>query len=271
MPELTREKIVESCIEGLSFPESTDFETTISNLGNIPGPLLHDAFEVLLDDPDAGLALGVARAIGLTNCVDAADLAISLVDEPGKWFSHTERASIRTEAVKTLGTLKSDTAVSSLLDLVKHTRDQELLMEAILALGTIASPIAIDPLFDAMYAWPPVALSAAGALVEIGGVKVLSGFIKALQSEEDFIRSASVWALGKIGDERAISPLLELLHDSDRMLKCDIAWALGQIGGFRARLLLLALAQNDEDLDVRREASTAVEKGAVLGKYRYDR
>ncbi len=270
MPDIKQDELIKAIAEGLSFPESDDFDKAVEKLREFSPARICDTFKSFLDDPDAGLALGVARAVGMLNCCEAADLMLGLVHEPGKWFSHAERAAILFEAVQTLGIIRISEAVDPLLEMLRFSHDPELQMAVVRAIGNIGSPDSIDSLIDEMETNPPIALSAAGAIVQIGGDKAFHGLVRLLSIDNDMIRSASVWALGTLHDERAIPHLLELIRHSDSFLRRDIAWALGQIGGLKARITLGALSQADTDPGVRHEAARAIKSGAVLGKYRND-
>lgn len=268
MPDIKQDEFLRSVTEGLRCPEGGDFDRTLELLRSVPPGDLREAFETFLDDPPPDLALGVARAVGLLELEPAADLLITLVDEPGKWFGHSDRAAIRLEAVHSLGLLRAPAAVDSLLDIVANSHDSELQMVAVQAIGMIGSPVSVRPLIEMMRVDPPIALSAAGALAQIGGEEAFRGLVAGLTVDEDMIRSACVWALGKMGDERGVGPLTALIEVSDEFLRRDIVWAIGQIGGLRARLCLGALSQGDPELGVRREASKAILAGTVLRKYR---
>ena len=54
--------------------------------------------------------------------------------------------------------------------------------------------------------------------------------INALNSENDNVRSKSVWALGEIGDERAIQPLIEHLNDESQTVRWKTTLALSKFG-----------------------------------------
>ncbi len=265
MVQPTQKEFIQGVAEALTFPESDEFDNAVEELRGVPPQGLKELFTELLDDPDAGLALGATRAIGALRLSDAVDLLIGLVDEPGKWFGRTERAAIRLAAVESLGLLAKGKAIDVLLDLLETSQDDELNSEAVRALGRIKSPLCVRRLLDAMKANPPIALSAAGALAQIGGETAFRGLVAGLVHDDEMVRSASVWALGEMGDERAVGPLIKLGGQADPLIRRDIAWTLGRIGGIQARLALGAAVQKDPDLGVRREASRAIRAGAVLG------
>ncbi len=266
MPDTGQDKVLEEVVEGLRFPDSPDYDRAVEILGRMPPGEVRELFGRLMDDPDAPLALGVTRAVGILKLHEATDLMMALVEEPGKWFGHADRALIRMAAVESLGLLRASESVEILLGLISASHDAEIQLGAVRALGRIGDQSSVHPLIARMRAQPAIALSATGALAQIGGEDAFQGLLKGLESDEEMIRSASVWALGKMADERAIRPLMRLVMRSDAFLRRDIAWALGQIGGMLARVALGTLCQRDPDPGVRREAARAIQGGAVLGR-----
>jgi len=252
-------------IETLTYPHVPGFEESVRNFSDIPSSDLKSLFEALMEDPNADLALGIAHAIGILEIKDAAGILVSLVDEPGKWFSHSERLEIKLAAVESLGIVKSERGVNVLLDTLEKSHDEQLSAEVIKSLGMIGSRKIVPRLLEAMNEHPPLALSAAGALAQIGGDQAFQGLLAGLKHEDEMIKSASVWALGELGDSRAVGALIELGSNADPFLRRDIAWSLGRIGGLAARLALGAVCQKDPDFGVRHEAAKAIKAGAVLG------
>lgn len=268
MLNLSLEELVRIVPDVLGLPDDPDFPQGVESLRDVPAPLLVDAFTRILEDPDASVALGVVRAIGLLEICDIQDVLLRLADEPGKWFSHPDRSAIRCAAIESIGIVGDETAVDPLFELMNFAHDPELEMMIVRTLGQIGSKSSVRPLVNMMMQKPEIALSAAGALVEIGGEEAFEGLLESLMSKRDMVRSASIWALGKFRDERAVTALMTYSEMNDPMTRRDIAWALGQIGGFHARLALGAIAQADSDLTVRREACRFITSGAILGRYR---
>jgi HEAT repeat protein len=264
----TVEELIHAIPELLGYPDDPAFAEVVGSLADIPGQELVRAFDVLLDDPDAPVALGIVRAIGMLKLRDAEHILLRFCDEPGKWFSHSDRAAIRMAAIESTGIVGGESAVDPLLDLLRAFHDTEIEMEIVRALGRIGSQLCVLPLIDLMRERPEIALSAAGALVEVGGEEAFQGLVTSLNAGDEMVRSASIWALGKLGDERAIPSLMNFSEASDAMTRRDMVWALGQIGGFRARLALGAISQLDPDIMVRREATNAILSGSVMGRYR---
>jgi HEAT repeat protein len=267
MQEILTKEEMGTVIEGLSSPGSPEYEEALGILRKLSESVLAALLRTLMDDPDAGLALGVARAVGMTRCRTAVDVVMALVEEPGKWFGHTDRTAIRMAAIESLGVLRNPAGVEILLDLIGSTRDAEMQLQAVRALGEIGSPDSTIPLIAHMKTTPAIALSAAGALVQIGGEEAFMGLIAGLSDDEEMVQSACVWALGKMGDQRAVGPLVKLAIRSDAFLRRDIAWALGEIGGLKSRAALGELCCRDPDIGVRREASRAIKSGAVTKRH----
>lgn len=270
MPDILTENELREVIQGLSGAESDEYERALEILHKLPESEIAGLLRTLMDDPDAVLALGVARAVGRIKCRSAADIVIALIGEPGKWFGHADRTAIRMAAVESLGKLGESSGVEILIELIGSTRDAEMQLQAVRALGEIGSPTSIIPLIAHMKTTPQIALSAAGALVQIGGEEAFMGLIAGLADDEEMVQSACVWALGKMGDTRAVGPLVKLAIRSEAFLRRDIAWALGEIGGLKSRAALGELCCMDLDIGVRREASRAIKSGAVTKRHLLD-
>jgi len=265
MSKLTHEEVCRCVTDAVSYSAGPDFISAAESLIGIPLPDLAAAFEILLDDPESSVALGIARAIGILNCAEASGLVARLIDEPGKWFGHAERHAIQHAAIQSAGILKKTDTLDALNYVIQTTREPEILMEAVNSIGEIGSVESVEPLLDQIRANPAIALSAAGALVKIGGDAAFKGLLGCLASTNEMVVSASVWALGKMGDPRSIEPLIRLLNLAEPDLRMDIAWSLGQIGGAKANVALAALSQSDEDSAVRKEASKAIRNSVILG------
>jgi HEAT repeat protein len=246
----------------LSSDDSVDFQSAVDSLRNLQGSARIDAITKLLADPSAQLALGAARAIGELECVEAGDLLINLVQEPGEWFGHEDRRAIRIASVMSLGQLKYRPAIEPLLELLDKGHDTDLQLEIIKTLGSIGCEESIGPLVRAVRSRSWMALSAAGALAQIGGESAFQALMSFLQYEEEIPRSAAVWALGEMGDERAIVPLMVLMGVADPLLRCDIAWAIGRIGGPFALTALSEILKSEADKVVRAEAEKSVKCAA---------
>jgi HEAT repeat protein len=86
------------------------------------------------------------------------------------------------------------------------------------------------------------------------GTPAVEPLIKALDDEDQFIRSYAALSLGKIGDNRSIDPLVKVLADEKKSVRSNAAIALGFIGDENAVEPLIG-ALKDEDWVVRNSAS----------------
>jgi HEAT repeat protein len=99
--------------------------------------------------------------------------------------------------------------------------------------------------------------AACRVLGEIGDPQAIPHLLQALHDEDRDVREAACLALGRIGDPQAIPHLLQALHDEDRAVRRAACQALGEIGDPQAIPHLLQ-ALHDEDWDVREAACLAL-------------
>ncbi len=66
-------------------------------------------------------------------------------------------------------------------------------------------------------------------------------------------------ALGNSGDIQAVPALIGALHDAEPLVRAHAAWALGRIGGEQAKQALQDALQDEEDAEVQKEISCALE------------
>ena len=144
----------------------------------------------------------------------------------------SDDAEKRLEAVKSLGASKDNKAVEYLIQAVGDP-DVRVRVKAIEMLGemraTDATPVLIQALF--------------------------------LRSTEAQMKQRILAALGKIGDVRAARPIIEFLHrDLDPATRGTAIFALGDIGAPESVEALQPIAEADQDQNVRRLASEALNK-----------
>jgi hypothetical protein len=263
MVETPLENRLTEISDGLSIPDSPDFASCIEKLRKLdPGETVI-IFEKLIGDEIPAVTAGVARACGELKLKETLDILMRLLDEPGKWFSHSDRDLIRREAVKSIGTFGTHVHGAELFEFLKSPSNPELQSELIRAIGNIGSEELIEPLLQAIDSQPSLALSASGAIAQICGEDAYKGLIGCIRHNNEMVRSASVWALGELGDQRAIQTLVEFAGKSDSFTRRDIVNAIARIGGMKARLVLDQIQVSDPDLIVRREASKAIKAGIV--------
>jgi len=87
-----------------------------------------------------------------------------------------------------------------------------------------------------------------------------------LASSSDKTRLSAVLALAKLGDPAVQKPLIGALHDPSARVRVVAATALGRLACDAALPKLRALADEDDDVDVRRAASNAAMKITRAGR-----
>ncbi|MBD1844342.1 HEAT repeat domain-containing protein, partial [Cyanobacteria bacterium FACHB-63] len=127
-------------------------------------------------------------------------------------------------AAVTLGKTRSEAAIPSLLQLVKHSD-------------------------------PTVRCIATEALGEIGSETVIPTLLQLVEDCDLHVRRSAISVLGEIGSETVISTLLQLVEDSD--VRESILSALGKLGNETAIFTLLQLME-DSEFDVLDSATVAL-------------
>lgn len=119
---------------------------------------------------------------------------------------------IRFQAVCSLGRLKANSAIDSIIFLLKEDQDYH------------------------------VRYSAAGALGELGGTSAVYELMRALDQSNVQVRVGALRALGEIGDPRSVDSVLKCLGDEDIVVHEEAEQVLGELGGRQALKGLLEQA-----------------------------
>ncbi len=116
--------------------------------------------------------------------------------------------SLKSEAVKALGSIPNKKVVAPLIIALKNESPQARATAAE-ALGRHAHPDAVEPLVQCLNDPDDVVrMKCAEALGRIGDARAVDGLIKTLEDKEWSAHWAAAFALGRIADPRAINPLL---------------------------------------------------------------
>ena len=192
---------------------------------------------------------------------------------------HDEHPFVRWKAGETLLSIRGDSVLSLLLELLSH-KDVTIRVEASRILGELKDPRAGEKLCKALQSWNElVRWSAAEALANIGSKEAMDCLKKAAsdpawgvrravaialgkattqkdealpllaQLAKDFhplVRSAAAKALGKLGNPEAEASLLPLLQDPHPQVRAEAVWALGRTGGEKAIAPLKGLLEDQE-------------------------
>lgn len=190
------------------------------------------------------LKTGSARAADALNSLGAYEEAFNALIHQLK----TGNMNARLVAVRTLGKLGWQKAVSQLVNLLSDP-DDSIVLEAVDTLHLIGGP-AVDKLVEAMkHKSPQVRRHVSLVLKKIGDPRAVEPFIKALKDEDSYVRMDAAEALGSLDDFRAVGPLTEALIDVNKEVRYAAAWALGRLGDSRAvRFLISTLTDKDATL-----------------------
>jgi HEAT repeat protein len=159
-----------------------------------------------------------------------------------------ENYFVRCEAVRALGVIGSEKAISTLLQaLLDKNCDDEIRLEIPSALGWIGSEAAISALYQALVDEDSgVRMHAAAALEGIGSETAISALRKALADENSGVRSNAIGALGKIGGESVIPFIGRALADEDVYVRQRATSVLRKIGSKTAISALLEALEHEE-------------------------
>jgi len=192
----------------------------------------------------AAMALG---ELGSDRAVPALVRALNDRDRAVQWFATTSLAKLGEPAVKALlEELRSD--------------DEEGVAGAAMTLGRMREARAVAPLLGLLSS-PDLYVreQAIEALVAIGKPSI-GALVKALGSDDPFVKKSAVVALGRLADTEAAAALVKLLGDRDLVARHYAVVALRGMGPGVYDVLAEALASRDP----------ATQKGAceILGYVR---
>lgn len=164
-------------------------------------------------------------------------------------LKNKENIHIRSAIVRILGKIGDETAVSSLLELLKDY-DPDLRTYAADAI-TEMGPIVIDSLIESLkQETGRTKLLIIEILGNISNVKAVNPLIQCLTDKDVYIKINAIEALNKIGDKKAIFPFIDLLNDRNYGVRSKIAEILGNLGD-NVAVQPLINCLNDQDQGVR--------------------
>jgi len=220
----------------------------LGQLGNVRAvePLI-----TALRDSSAIVRLAATQALGQLGNVRAVEPLIAVLDDSDR--------QVQQGAVEALQCLAS----SAIPRLITALRDSDYWFRRRRVAETLAQIGEPGSLIEALQQDDRhVRRSAAGALVQWGGIEAVKPLINVLRDDDYCVRRRAAEALGRIGDARAVKPLIEVLKwDDDWRARRAAAEAMGDIGDLSAVESLIA-ALGDDEWPVRWMAAK------VLGKMR---
>lgn len=150
----------------------------------------------------------------------------------------------RSQAAQELGKLKTDCAVSHLIQLLKEDVNTYVRSASAEALGHIGDKAAIFPLMDALH--DPcsfVRRAAAIALGQMQAKEAQGALINALEDNNFYVRRAAINAIGKLGVSDLGTLLIPLLNTEDLRIRRTVIIALRRLHTEEALPRLIELLQ----------------------------
>jgi HEAT repeat protein len=162
---------------------------------------------------------------------------------------HNTSATIRANAARSLGRMKSASSIPFLIDLL-HDEVIPVRLRAAEALGLIGNKVAIEPLvLLAQDNVERVREQAVSALVRFGKQSTVP-LLNALGREKDkFVQKALLKCLGLVGDPKAAPGLINYLRSSYFFVRQAAVRALVRFGPSVGRLLLPGLSYNESSIE----------------------
>lgn len=160
----------------------------------------------------------------------------------------TKSPAVKMQAVLSLGELKDERAVDTLIDLLGN--ENELVCHCVsIALGKIGGEAALKKLLDIMANLRPGQRVYAIAALEImEDRRATPALIETLFSKDEELKEASARAFQFILDERAFKPLLYSLKDPSKRVKVLSAYALAHINSKEALPYIKELLKDDTEM-----------------------
>lgn len=207
-----------------------------------------------LDDPDRGIRLGAAMALGYLGDERAIEpLIAALRVEPG--MKNMPYNSGAMSGLRKFGARAVEPLVAALQD-----DNTDIRANAAMALAHPGSSRAVPPLIESLQDYnPKVRSHAAMALGSIGDTAAVEPLLALLEDSDPEPRAIASGSLGRFGDDRAVDPLLHLLqNDESSRVRMRTAQSLGHLGNMAAFEPLLHALRNDPDWMVRGSAAFAL-------------
>jgi HEAT repeat protein len=206
----------------------------------------------MLNDDDLNIRSSQIIAMGNSKDRGVIHTLIEILKNP------KEVSLLRACAAMALGKLSGNEVISPLIDAVE---DEQMIVSraAILALGEVGSQQSIPTLIGVLENQNKKELHALAikVLSKIGGTKVKSNLLKALESENNGVKRNAAIALGDLGTKDVVPPLIKLMNDCDECLREIAASSLSLIKDNRAVEALIG-ALSDQAETVRTMAASSL-------------
>lgn len=222
----------------LKSTEAVKRRIAVDNIGRQRNPQDVPVLINALDDSDSGVKIAVIDTLGLMREQSAADKIISLLND--------KEPQVRQSACVALGYIGDPKAQEGLIERVKNDTDNSVRTQAILILGNMRSQSAVDSLIPLLKDKNlDIRLMSAQALGKIGDAKAAPAIKDALlvsveemkiekepylQGQYNRLISAQASALGELKDKSSEGKIEELLKNDEKSVKLSAASALGKLG-----------------------------------------
>ena len=178
---------------------------------------------------------------------------------------------VRQKVAHLLGISGNATAVPALKRMA-HDNNGHVRAAGFAAIGWLAGEADADFIFAGLEdKYNDVCEAAVGALIIIGGPKVVAKFTADLYHPDIDRQRLAVTALGWIGETEVVEPLLRASNHPDPMIRKSAISSLARIGQI-GNLEPIVLALNDENSAVRKAAVTALitlEQGRAINHIKF--
>lgn len=241
-------RVVRNLLDSLDYIEEQKMGRVVEAICDI-GPRVVPALIEKLHSSSKETKL---RLLGILKRLNLQDISPDLVR-----IADDTEPEVRQQVAYLLGATYDNTYLAPLkrlaLDPNGHVR-----AAAFSALGWLCSEGDVDFLFAGLEdKYPDVREAAVGALIIVGGPRVVAKFTADLYHTEVDRQRLAVTALGWIGESDVIEPLLRAVNHPDAGVRKSAIGALARIGDvFNVDPIVIAL--NDENSGVRKAAISAL-------------
>ena len=189
------------------------------------GPMAVEPLLAVLDDPNANVRAGAARALGKIGDTRALRSLVYCL-------RHDSDVEVRKSAVWALHMGGAD-AVRPLIDALRDA-DEWVRFGAVIVLAKLGE-VAVEPLIYALEdGEPQVRANAAEALGRIGDPRAADALAVVLDDADATVWQQAAISMGRMRDARAVKPLILIMLDQETSLRTKAIKALGHIKDIRA-------------------------------------
>jgi len=219
-------------------------------LASYPAAEVREPLLAALEDPDAGVRVEAASAVGRVQLTEAVPRLLDWLDDPD--------ADVRAAAARALGDIGQESTIPSLVRILGDP-SSDVRRAGVAALAGIGGDEVIVPLLGRLDdAEPRVRVDAATLLGHLDDPRAVVPLVGRARDDTPEVRAAIHVALGELGDARAVPALIQGLRDEAPDPRLAAIGALGRLGSQEAVRPLVALLGPSEDPRVPRAVTAAL-------------